>query len=123
MNVNLQTTTGQDMDAPQEYKTSGIFMLISGIMTVMVSLGLVFGLIWICVGVFWVLTLAAGIFEIVIGVGVMNGQPKANAKTVSIIGIVAALLCGNIVGMVMEIMAVVNLGKPEVANWLAMQGE
>ncbi len=111
------------MDAPQEYKTSGIFMLISGIMTVMVSLGLVFGLIWICVGVFWILTLAAGIFEIIIGVGVMNGQAKANAKTVSIIGIVAALLCGNIVGMVMEIMAVVNLGKPEVANWLAMQAE
>lgn len=123
MNAGLQTTMGNDMDAPQEYKTSGIFMLISGIMTVMVSLGLVFGLIWICVGVFWILTLAAGIFEIIIGVGVMNGQPKANAKTVSIIGIVAALLCGNIVGMVMEIMAVVNLGKPEVANWLAMQGE
>mgnify|MGYP006865170430 CR=1 FL=1 len=111
------------MDAPQEYKTAGIFMLISGIMTVMVSRGLVFGLIWICVGVFWILTLAAGIFEIILGVGVMNGQPKANAKTVSIIGIVAALLCGNVVGMVMEIMAVVNLGKPEVANWLAMQGE
>ncbi len=121
--VNSTKRRDFKMDAPQEYKTAGIFMLISGIMTVMVSLGLVFGLIWICVGVFWILTLAAGIFEIILGVGVMNGQPKANAKTVSIIGIVAALLCGNIVGMIMEIMAVVNLGKPEVANWLAMQGE
>jgi len=109
------------MDAPQDYKTAGIFMLIAGILTIMVSLGLVMGLIWICVGVFWFLTLAAGIFEVIVGVGVMNGQFKPNAKTVSIIGIVAALLCGNIVGMVMEILAVVNFGKPEVANWMAMQ--
>ena len=111
------------MDAPQEYKTSGIFMLVSGIMTILISLGLVMGLIWICVGVFWLLTLAAGIFEIIVGVGVMNGQYKPNAKTISILGLIAALLCGNIVGLVMEILAVVNFGKPEVANWMAMQVE
>jgi len=109
------------MDAPQEYKTSGIFMLIAGIMTVLASIAFILSLIWVCIGVFWLLTLAAGIFEIVVGVGVMNGQYKANAKTISILGLVAAILCGNIVGIIMEILAIVNFGKPEVANWMAMQ--
>ena len=106
------------MEAPADYKTSGTFMLISGIITVMSSLVWTLSLIWVCVGVFWVFPLVVGIFEIVVGAGAMQGQPKPNAKTVSILGLVGAVLCGNVVGIVLEILALVNLGKPEVAGWL-----
>jgi uncharacterized membrane protein YczE len=108
------------MEAPSDYKTAGIFMLIAGILTTLASLGFILGLIWLCVGVFWVLTLAVGVMEIVIGAAVMGGTPKPNAKTISILGIVAALLCGNIVGLVLEILAMLNFGKPEVENYLTL---
>ncbi len=109
------------MNAPQDYKTAGIFMLISGIMTTLASIGFFLSLLLFCVGVFWILPLVVGILEIVIGAAVMGGTPKANAKTISILGIVAALLCGNLIGLVLEILAMVHLGKPEVENYLTLQ--
>ncbi len=111
------------MDAPQDYKTAGIFMMISGILTVLVSLSLIFSLIWILVGCFWVLTLVVGIFEIILGIGIMQGQFKGGAKTVSILGLISAFFCGNLIGLVLEILAIVWLGKPEVNNWMALQAE
>jgi hypothetical protein len=110
------------MQAPSDYKTSGLFMLISGALTILASLGWIGGLIWVCVGALWVLPLAAGVFEILTGLAVYQGQYKANAKTVSLIGIVAALLCGNVIGIVLEVLAVVNYGKPDVASWMAAGG-
>lgn len=107
--------------APSDYKTAGIFMLISGITTALTSLTLIFILIWICIGVLWIPTLIVGIIEIVVGVAVMGGTPKSNAKTISIVGIVCAFLCGNIIGLVMEVLAIVYLGKPEVEAYLAGQ--
>jgi hypothetical protein len=106
---------------PQDYKTTGIFMLVSGILSILASLAFIASLIWICVGAFWVLTLAAGIFEVIVGAAAMSGKYQANAKTVSIIGIVGGILCGNIVGAVLEVLAMVNLGKPEVMAWMSDQ--
>ncbi|MBN1334468.1 MAG: hypothetical protein JXB39_00750 [Deltaproteobacteria bacterium] len=110
------------MQAPSDYKTSGLFMILSGALTILASLGWIGGLIWVCVGALWVFPLAMGIFEVVTGLAVYKGQYKANAKTVSILGIVAALLCGNVIGIVLEILSVVQLGKPEVAAWMAGGG-
>ena len=59
--------------------------------------------------------------EIIMGAGAMSGQPKPQIKTVSILGLVAAVLCGNVVGIVLEILALVNLSKPEVDSWLQSQ--
>ena len=98
-------------------------MLIAGISTCFSCVVWVFSLIWVCVGVFWFLPLVAAIFEIIIGVAVMNGQFKQNAKTISILGLVSAVCCANIIGIVMEVLAMVNFGKPEVANWMALQSE
>lgn len=104
---------------PQEYKLAGIFMLVSGIMNVLTSAALILTLIWICVGVIWVLPLAGGIFEIVIGAQIMSGKRTTNGKTASIIGLISAVLCFNIIGIVMEILALVWFGKPEVERYIA----
>lgn len=109
------------MQAPSDYKNAGIFMLVSGILTVMASLGWIMGLIWICVGAFWILTLAGAVFEIVVGAGIMSGKFNKNAKTVSIVGLICAILTGNVIGMVMEIIAIMNFGKPEVSQWMSQQ--
>jgi hypothetical protein len=71
------------------------------------------------VGVFWFLTLGAAVFEIVVGAAAMSGTRKAGARSAAILGLIGAVLCGNLAGLVLEIIALVNLGKPEVENWLA----
>ena len=104
-------------DAPAAYKSAGIFMLISGIFTVLASLAvLASSLCMYCMGF---LTLAAGIAEIVVGVAVMNGERRPDAKLIGILGLVSSLMICDIVGVVLEILAIVNLGKPEVDAWLA----
>jgi hypothetical protein len=110
------------MQPPSDYKNSGIFMLISGILSGMACLGWIVGLIWICVGAFWVLPLVGAVFEIIVGAGVMSGKWNKNVKTVSIVGLISAILCGNVVGMILEILALLNYNKPDVAAFLA-QGE
>jgi len=107
--------------APSEYKTAGIFMLISGITSAMCSLLWIGILIWICIGVIWIPTLVVAIIEIVVGASVMSGTHRINAKTTSILGLVSAFVCGNVVGLVLEILAIVYLGKPEVEAYLAGQ--
>jgi uncharacterized membrane protein YczE len=109
------------MDAPQAYKNAGIFMLVSGIMTCLLSMVWIFSLIWILVGCFWVLTLVVGIFEIVIGVAMLQGSYKPNAKTVQILGIVASFLCGDMIGVVMEVLALMQLNQTEVQEWMSQQ--
>ncbi|MEM9195057.1 MAG: hypothetical protein AAGF12_38150 [Myxococcota bacterium] len=107
----------QGPGAPQDYKTLGIFMLISGIMNVLVSISFVLVFIWICVGVVWILPLAGGIFEIVVAAQIMGGKPQPNAKTAAIMGLISGVICFNVIGIVLEILALVQLGKPEVAQY------
>jgi hypothetical protein len=98
-------------------------MLVSGIFNVLVSAGILIGLllsvVGLCVAPIWLLTLVGGVVEIAMGVGVMQGSPRPSALPVSVVGLVSAVLCGNMLGMILEILAMVYLGKPEVAGWLA----
>lgn len=106
------------MAAPQSYQTAGILMLISGILTTLVSLGLILSLIWLCIGVFWVLTLAVGVAEIAIGAMILGGGKQPSGKVVAILGIIAGFLSGNMIGVVLEIVAVIMLSNAEVTAYL-----
>jgi hypothetical protein len=103
---------------PQDYKTAGVLMLVSGITNIIASAVLILVLVWICIGAFWFLTLAGAIFELIVAVSVMQGQRNHNAKTAAIIGLVTSVLCGNMIGIGCEIFALVTLGKPEVDAFL-----
>ena len=106
------------MDAPSDYKTAGIFMLISGITNVLWGGLWCFSLIWLCIGVFWLIPLAIGIFEIVTAATILQERRTHQAKGAAIGGIVASVLCFNVIGIIMEVLAIVWLGKPEVEAWL-----
>ena len=110
------------MTPPSEYKTAGTLMIVSGVLNLLASLALVGTLIWICVGAFWMVTLGLAVWEIVTGIAVSGGQPKHNAKTVAIIGIVNSLLCGNVIGLVLQIIAMSKLGSPEVTAYIEDNG-
>lgn len=109
---------GPVTSAPQDYKTAGIFTMIAGILNVLVGLGLVLSLIWVCIGVIWIAPVAAGVFEIICGAAAMSGKPSPHLKTASIVGLVACVINGNLPGLVLEILSLVWLHKPEVAAYV-----
>lgn len=125
-------------EVPSNYKTAGIMMLIAGIMNIMVSLimGVVLfiyvplialstvgvGLVCYACCLWPVATLGFGIYEMVVGINVMNGKVVKHASTISIIGIVIGALSlgnGGVVSLVLEIIATVMLNNDDVKAWLA----
>ncbi len=108
---------------PSDYKNAGTMMIISGAFNVMTSLGILIGLalslIGLCVAPIWVVTLAGGVMEIVVGATIQSGKPSRMGLSTAVVGLCCAVGCGNVLGMILEIIAMVNLGKPEVAGWLA----
>jgi len=111
------------MQPPSDYKNAGTMMIISGAFNVLTSVGILIGLalslIGLCVAPIWVLTLAGGVFEIAVGASISGGRPSRMGLSASVVGLVCSVGCGNVLGMILEILAMVNLGKPEVAVWLA----
>jgi hypothetical protein len=102
-----------------DYKNAGMLMLVSGIKSALISLGLFFGLIWVCVGAFWLLTFVGAVAEIIMGAMILSGTRTPNAKVVSIFGIVNAVLCLNVIGIALEAIALSQLNKPQVAHYAA----
>lgn len=115
------------MQPPSDYKNAGTMMIISGAFNVMTSAGILIGLalslIGLCIAPIWVLTLAGGIMEITVGAGINGGRPSRMGLSASVVGLVCSVCCGNVLGMILEILAMVNLGKPEVVAWLADPGQ
>ena len=107
---------------PSDYTNAGTMMLISGIFNVLISAGIIVGLalslIGLCVAPIWLVTLAGGVYEIVVGIGIMQGNRSRLGLSASVVGLVSAVVCGNVFGMILEILAMVSLGKPTVAAWL-----
>jgi hypothetical protein len=96
-----------------------MLMLISGVKGALISFTLILSLIWVCVGAFWVITLAGSIAEIVMGALILSGKVSRNAKAVSIVGLINGVFCLNIIGVALEVIALTQLGKPEVEHFLA----
>ncbi len=108
---------------PKDYTNAGTMMIISGAFNVMTSgailLALLFSVIGLCVAPIWVLTFAGGIMEIIIGAQISGGRPSSMGLSTAVVGLISAVCCGNMLGMILEILAMVSLGKPEVKMWLA----
>jgi hypothetical protein len=102
--------------AQGEARIVGVMMLVSGITNIIHGFALIIGLIWICVGVVWIFPLVVAIFEIIAAASLMGQKPTPNAKTVSILGLVAAILNLNVIGVVCQIVAIVFMGKPGVTE-------
>lgn len=87
---------------------AGTLMIVSGLFTVLASAGGLFGLFWFCgVGLFWLLPMLVGAGEIAVGAAIMGGVPNERVRTMSVLGILAALMCGNLLGVALEIGALV----------------
>jgi len=98
-------------EAPQAYRSAGTLI------TVAAALSLVFSLAWIFV-FFGLLTGAATVPTLIIGLKVRKGEPQDRAVLAAAGGLFVALFCLNIPGMVLCALAWIRLKKPEVVEWM-----
>lgn len=107
------------MDAPSDYKNAGIANIVSGAMNAMGAFVWIVSTIWFCVGIIWFIPLGIGVWQILVGLKMYNGEPQANAKTMTIAGLVAWLFNPfNLIGLGASVFAFMMLGKPEVVGYL-----
>lgn len=78
------------MDVPQDYKNIGIFMTVSGVLSIM--LAGVWLLSSLCMFFWAFLSLATGITELIFGIAILQGQPRPSAKVVAILGLIGSLI-------------------------------
>lgn len=104
--------------APADYKTAGIFLLIGSLTTLILNLIVVLILIWMCIGVCWIPLLGLAIWGLVSGIRAANGTPVKSIRVANALALVAALLSVDLIGIVMQILALVWLSKPEVGRFL-----
>ena len=103
----------------KKYKDAGLMMLIASIFNLLSSLVWIGVWIWICVGVVWVIPLIFSVVELVKSIKIMNGERVMNPKLGAILGIIASVMNVNVISLVLDIIAIVNLGNMEVTHWLA----
>jgi hypothetical protein len=108
------------VEAPSDYKNAGLANLIGGALNVLWGLSLTLGFLIMCIGVFWLIPVAMGGWQIMVGMNMYNGQSNASAKNATIAGIVASVLNFNIFSLAAGVYAYMMLGKPEVAGFLGV---
>lgn len=127
-------TQDQLVDAPAPYKTAGILMLAAGAVNLVQSALLAFvifsyatmtalatfGLGIVCYAcMIWpIIPFVMGIIELIMGIRAMSGQRVQGIRTVSTVGIVAAALNLSMIPLVLEIIAMVQLGDAQVVGYL-----
>lgn len=104
---------------PMEYQISGVLMLISGLFNGLISMIYVFMLIWVCVGVIWLIPALIALGEVIVGLMVLTGARVPGVQVVSALGILNAIMLCNIWGAVMEGVAIVLQIQPKVTGYLA----
>jgi hypothetical protein len=90
---------------------AGTLMIVSGVLTVVASAGIFATFVWVCVGALWLVPMAVGIGEVFVGAAIMGGRPTPRVRTMSAMGILSALMCGNVIGAGLEIGSLILVAK------------
>jgi hypothetical protein len=114
------TPTPSQTKSPK-VQTIAVLMLISGILNVLIGLGLVAGLalslVLICCAPVGFLPMALGIFELIYAIRMLGSSAELPSySTVQVIAIleIASILAGNLISLVVGIVNLVMLNDPEV---------
>ena len=105
----------------QKVQVIAVLMLISGIINVLIGLGLAAGLalsvVLICCSPVGLLPIALGIFELIYAIRLLGaGTEPPSFATMQVIAIleIVAILAGNFISLVIGIVNLVMLNDPEV---------
>jgi hypothetical protein len=110
------------VEVPAPYKTAGICNLASGALGVLYNFGFFISTIWFCVGLYFLIPLAAHGYQAWIGYQMFNGEPSPAAKNAAIAGAVGGLFSFNIIALGLSAFAFMQIGNDEVKGWLEQHG-
>lgn len=106
------------MDTPADYKNAGICNLVAGIVNVGLAGIWVLSLIWVCVGLLWLVPMAIGAWQAWVGYQMMQEQRDPNARNAALVGMVVSVVNCNLIALACSVVGWVMLDKPEVKAWL-----
>lgn len=104
--------------SPPDYRTGGLFLLIAGITTTLASLIVVVCTIWFCIGACWIPLAAIGVLAILTGARACGGTRVRNIRVINAFALVASFFCGDLIGVTLNILALVWLSKDDVSRWI-----
>lgn len=110
-------------DAPDAYRQAGIAMMCSGAVNLVLSatwaLGLLGSIYGICCCPLPILFAAIAVGELRTGLRIHQGEPQPRARAMSALGALAGvLMCLGVLSLVLEVVVLALLGRPEVRAWL-----
>lgn len=108
----------ENAPTPMNYQISGMLMLISGLFNLFISGIYVLGLVWLCIGVFWLIPMMMAVGEVIVGVLALAGVRVPGLQIVSALGVVNSLVLCNIWGAAFEGIAVVLQSQGDVKGYL-----
>ncbi|MEZ4316591.1 MAG: hypothetical protein R3F61_03785 [Myxococcota bacterium] len=103
---------------PVQYQISGVLMVISGFFNGFLSLMWFVMLVWVCIGVMWLIPLVVACCEVVVGILVLAGVRVPGVQVVSVLGAVNSMFLFNMWGAMMEGIAAVLQFQPAVGAYL-----
>lgn len=122
--VPLPPVAAYGLDKPGMVQVIAIMTLVNGILNILwggaATLGMIAGIATICLAPFTILPLVLGIFEIVYAAKLMYNppQPVQPSQAIAIMEI-CCILVGNVISLVVGILALVFYNDPAVKTYFA----
>lgn len=108
------------MQAPKSYTDAGTLNIVSGALNVFVGgIWMLSLILFFCVGLFWIIPVGIGIFQIVAGMAMNKGERHSAAGYIGMLGIVAGVFNMNPLSIGAALLALLKVREPEVAGYLS----
>lgn len=107
---------------PESYKQAGLGNVVGGVLNVLTAGVWFISLIWVCVGILWLVPMALGAAQAWFGYQMHEGKPVENGKLWGIIGIVCGLFNFNPISTVASVLAMMKAGEPDSIAYLSSGG-
>ena len=108
-------------DVPAQYRVAGALMLASGVTNLMLGAIWFLTLVWVCIGVYWLVPMSFAVGEIIVGTLAMAGVRMRFARIAAVVGAFNGLFVFNVYGVTMQGVALVLQLVTPVPEWLALE--
>lgn len=112
---------------PEEYKQVGTFMTLAALVHVMEGMLLGFLGLTTCVGSYGMccfcpfiglIPIVVGVLELPAATNARNGVRDPSVRTANLIGLVTAMMCFSMIGVLLEAFVLMQLGNDKVKAYL-----
>ena len=108
------------VEPPNAYRVSGALMIASGLINASVAAVWVLSLFVVCVGLLWIVPMAIGLGEAVVGLLLVLGVPIRFGRAAALIGLVNGALLLSPPSVALEVLAFVFLQQDGSQRYVAL---